>query len=109
MFRGFGGTLFSTPSKVSMKEVHLDNGTLLGAEIIVEGEVVNTGKYTTHLVLNDETARMLVVLTGIADADLTLKDKKPKMLRILGTVERGKKGFPFIQAKALNPINMEKS
>lgn len=80
--------------------MHLDSGALLGQEVIVEGVVVNVGKYTTHLVLSDESARMLVVLTNVIDAEGVVASER-KNLRILGTVERGKMGLPFIMAEAV--------
>jgi len=108
-FRWFGGTIFSEPGQVTMKEIHLDSGNLLGHEVIVEGTVVKRGEYFTHLIISDETARMLVVLTNMDLSEELLKKHSPKMLRVLGTVERGKKGLPFVLARALNPMQAPKS
>jgi hypothetical protein len=98
-----GGTLFSEPSQVTTKEIHFDTGSLAGQDVIVEGEVQTTGKYFTHLVVNDEFGRMLVVLTQVEGAESFLLNHKPKHLKVWGTVERGKKGLPYVLAKALTP------
>lgn len=107
-FKNFGGPLFSTPTKVTMKELHLDNGTLLGKEIIAEGAVVNIGKYSTYLIIADESGRMLVVLTDLPYAKEVINKNTPQMIRILGIAERGKRGLPYIMAKAIKQVDPEK-
>ena len=102
-FEMAGGTVFSEPSQVTTKEIHFDTGTLAGRDVIVEGEIQVTGKYFTHLVLHDEFGRMLVVLTEVEGAEGFLSKKRPKHLKVWGTVERGKKGLPYVLAKALTP------
>ncbi len=101
-FHFIGGTLFTNPDLLTMKEIHLDNGTLTGREIIVEGRVAEVSPHGTYLVLVDDTARMLVVLTDMESGGPFLKSEKPKSLRVLGTVESGKKGLPQIRAHSLN-------
>ncbi len=108
-FEQIGGTLFSSPNEVTLKAVHLDNGSLLGHEVVTEGIIAKIGKHGTHLIISDHNARMLVLLTDLTNAHLLLEEKKPKVLKVLGTVERGKKGLPFIQAKALNTVESEKT
>lgn len=100
-FVSFGGTLFSSPQTVSMKELHLDSGTLLGKDVVIEGEIVSRAAEDTHVVMADESARMMVVLAKIPQADKMLKDDKIQYLRVLGTVERGKKGLPFVMARVI--------
>ena len=109
LFVRMGGTLFSNPNVVSMKEIHLDNGALLGREVVIQGGVVKTGEHMTHLVLSDQSARMLVVLSRVPNADSLLQDEKLKNLRILGTVERGKKGLPLIMARVIAPADPKQS
>lgn len=99
-----GGTVFSDPSQVTTKELHFDTGHLLGKEIILEGQIVSTGKYFTHLVLNDDSGRMLVVLTHLEKAEDLLKKKDLYAVKVLGTVERGKKGLPYVLARSLTPV-----
>jgi len=108
-FRHIGGTLFSTPTETSLKAIHLDNGSLLGQEVITKGSIAKIGAHTTHLIISDHNARMLILLTDLTNAHLLLKEKKPKVLKVLGTVERGKRGLPFIQASALNTVESEKT
>jgi hypothetical protein len=103
-FGSFGTTILSDPQQVSLKEVHLDAGQLVGRTIVIEGSVVNVGKYHTHVVLADNSARMLVVLTKLHEVSDEFEHQPPKALRILGTVERGKKGLPYISAIAINKI-----
>jgi hypothetical protein len=108
-FRWFGSTVFSNPTQVKMKEIHLDSGTLLGSEIVIEGAVVKLGEFSTHLIISDETARMLVVLTELVNSPELSAKKSPQLLRVLGTVERGKKGLPFVMAKSLNAMPATKT
>jgi hypothetical protein len=108
-FGSFGTTVVTDPQQVSLKEVHLDAGQLVGQTIVIEGSVVTIGKYQTHLVLADSTARMLVVLTKVHDTTEEFEKRPPKALRILGTVERGKKGLPYVSAIAVNEIPPSKA
>lgn len=101
-FHRFGGTLFGNPDLLTLKEIHLDTGTLTGREVIVEGHVAEVSKHGTYLVLKDTTARLLVVLTDMEAASALLSDEKPKALRVLGTVESGKKGLPYLKARSVN-------
>lgn len=108
MFSCCGTTIFSSPEKITMKEVHLDSGGMVGKEIIVEGSVVNVDKHFSHLVMSDESARMLVVLTQLHSVDQYLNKGTPQVLRVLGSVERGKKGLPFVQAHSIKPVENAK-
>lgn len=103
-FSWTGGTVFSDPGQLTMKELHFDDGKMLGREVIVEGEIISTGKYYTYLVLNDDSGRMLVVLTHLEEAEEFLKTDNPKIIKVLGTVERGKKGLPYILARSINSV-----
>jgi hypothetical protein len=104
-FEHGGGTLFANPDLLTMKEIHLDNGTLAGREIILEGQVAEVSEHRTYLVLTDDSARMLVVLTELDSAFASaLKDKPPGHLRVLGRIENGKKGLPYIMARAINVV-----
>ena len=94
-FRISGGTLFTEPTLVTTKEIHFDTGNLLGREVILEGKIASLGKYDTHLVVSDESGRMLVVLTHIDEASSLLQNKSSEHLRVLGTVERGKRVYPM--------------
>lgn len=105
-FKVIGGTLFSDPNQVTTKEIHFDSGRLLGREVIVEGQVLSYGKFDTYLVLSDESGRMLVVLTHIVGVDSDVEDtikrqQNRSVLRVLGSVERGKKGLPYLLARSV--------
>jgi len=104
-FKHVGGTFFTEPEIATMKEVHLDNGVLLGEVVIVEGAVSDISDNFTFLVLSDSTARMLIKLTEIDDAEPILTKYRPQILKVLGTVETGNKGRPIIVAKSLNIIH----
>ncbi len=101
-FELIGGTVFAEADLLTMKEIHLDTGILQGREVIIEGNILDVGKYFTHMVLSDESARMLVVLTKVdARSYFKKQEVEQKSIRILGTIENGKKGFPYILAKAI--------
>jgi hypothetical protein len=101
-FSRTGGTLFSDPQKATTKQLHFDNGLLLGQEVIVEGTLVQMGKYFTHLILEDDMGKILVVMTRLDNAEALFRKAKFKRIKVLGGVERGKKGFPFISARSIN-------
>ena len=101
-FSWFGSTVFSDPARVSMKEVHLESALLLGREVVLEGKVIEVGEYSTYVVIGDKNARMLVVLTELSELELRQADVGHLSLRVLGSVNSGKKGLPYIQARALS-------
>jgi hypothetical protein len=103
LFRETGGTLFSSPEKLTLKEIHLDNGTLVGRQVVVEGVVQEVSPVGTFLVISDQSARLLVVLTDVGHVLVDLP-KKLDSLHVFGTVESGKKGLPFLKAVALRPL-----
>lgn len=103
-FSWWGTTLITSPNEVTLKEIHLDNGKLLGRTIIIQGSIVSTGKHYSHIVLADKTARILTVLTSLTNAEDIMTRNPYDHMRVLGTVERGKKGLPFLLAKSLQPI-----
>lgn len=97
-----GTTIFHQPTMTSMKEIHLDNGVLTGREIVVEGQLLELSANSTFAVLTDDDARLLVVLTDLEDAGPALRRDNAKILRVMGTVETGKKGLPYLKARAIN-------
>ena len=108
IFKCVGMTPLTTAETVTMKEIHLDNGSLLGREVIVRGNVVVRSKHATHIVWADETARLLIVLTDIESYDI-LDNDAPDVVSVLGTVESGKKGLSFIRATSLHKISRPSS
>ena len=101
-FQTLGVTFFDRPQKATMKQIHLDRGMMVGQSVMVSGKVVDVGAYETFVVLNDETARMLVVLTELDSPRLLREvDIRGLEVRILGTVDYGKKGLPFVLARSV--------
>ena len=108
-FHLLGGTVFSVPDQVTMKEIHLDKGLMAGRDVVVEGQVVELGRFTTYMIMADETARMLVVLSD-TDSEEWIEESQRQTrqkVKILGTIENGKKGLPYIQAKAVTLVPAE--
>jgi hypothetical protein len=104
-FEHFGSTPFSNPETLTLKEIHLDNGNLAGREIVVEGKIVQVSDHSTYLVLSDDSARMLVVLTDLDQSGPLAQlsgGTKSRVMRVLGTVESGRKGLPFVKARSLS-------
>lgn len=106
-FAWSGGTLFTEPFHVTTKQLHLDTGSLFGQDVILEGQVKAMGEEHTHLVLIDGEGRMLVVLTELEDAYQTLDAENNQRVRVLGRLERGKKGLPYIRALAIRSLPSE--
>jgi hypothetical protein len=104
LFRETGGTLFSNPERLTLKEIHLDNGTLVGRQVVVEGVVQEVNPVGTFLVISDQSARLLVVLTDLENAIGRLP-KKQELLHVFGSIESGKKGLPFLKAVAVRSVN----
>lgn len=102
LFRSFGGTVFTSPHQATAKELHLDSGTLQGKLIIVQGEILEIGHHGTHVILSDSSATMLVVTTLFGLEENDLAKWKGRTLRVLGTLERGKKGLPFVLAQGFS-------
>ena len=105
IFEYFGGTIWSSPAKISLREVHLDNGTLLGQLLLLQGDLVEVGKYFTYLVIADDNTRLLVSLSEIIDAERKIHINSSQQVRILGVLERGKRGLPIVAAKAMKIVN----
>jgi uncharacterized protein YdeI (BOF family) len=101
-----GGSFLSDAEQITVKEVILDNGTLLGREVIIEGKILEKGEFDTFVIIDDRSGRLLVVLTDMVGAGPRLKNTEESHLRVFGTVERGKFGLPFVKAKAF--IGLEK-
>ena len=107
-FKMVGGTVFEKPNTVTTKELHFDTGRMIGREVVIEGKIIDLGKYDTYLVLSDGVGRMLIVLTHIEEAGDILTRSKNRQLKVLGTVERGKKGLPYILAKSIKLVKKSK-
>jgi hypothetical protein len=92
---------------VTIKQLHFDTGELFGKDVILEGDVRERGEAGTHLVLTDSEGQMLVVLTQIDDSHRVVDQRDVQSLRVLGRLERGKKGLPYVLAKAITPSSLK--
>lgn len=104
LFQHLGVTIFGNPGQLTMKEIHLDGAALRGKEVIIEGKVTEVSENFTYMVIADDQARMLVVLTGIESAGPSLRRDTPRGIRVLGVVESGQKGLPYVMARSLNVV-----
>jgi hypothetical protein len=102
-FAWTGGTVFGEPFQVTTKQLHFDTGDLFGKDVILEGDIMDRGESSTHLVMADQDGRILVVLTGVDDSYRILAEESVNHVKILGRLERGKKGLPYLLAKAVRP------
>ena len=104
-FESFGVTLFSRPEVTTLKEIHLESSMLFGQNVVVEGNIEETGRFLTYIVVKDATAKILVALTDLNSFEpLTSSSHQATKVRIWGNVESGKKGLPIILAKAISVV-----
>lgn len=108
LFSKFGGTAFASPQPVTAKELHLDSGALIGKPVVIQGKVNAVGKFATHMVIADETAPILIVVTELIGFDKFIENAANTNIRIFGTLERGKKGLPFIMARGVSIAKLSK-
>lgn len=104
-----GRTVFSDPFKVTTKQLHFDTGELFGKDVVFEGYITEKGELSTYAVIKDEEGRMLVVLSQIDDAYKILDRKDVAYVRVLGRLERGKKGLPYILGKSIKASSPKKT
>ncbi|MCX6129060.1 MAG: hypothetical protein NTX25_08375 [Proteobacteria bacterium] len=102
-FAWTGGTVFTEPFQVTTKQLHFDTGDLFGRDVILEGEIEERGESSTHLVMSDQEGRILVVLTAVDNSYKFLNKPNINHVKVLGRLERGKKGLPYLLAKAVRP------
>ena len=75
---------------------------MLGEDVILKGKLTAMGEHSTHMVVEDGLGRILVVLTDLADITWVKNKKESESVLVLGTVEKGKKGLPFINANSIS-------
>ncbi len=101
-FKRLGGTVFQAPSLLSLKEIHLAGSQLADKVVVVEGQVSKLNELGTYLILKDQDAKLLVVLTDLIGVRQSLQDSpKPVSIKVLGTIQRGSEGLPFVKAQSL--------
>lgn len=101
-FQRFGGTLFSSPRVVKASDLHLGLMDGQHVSVVVEGVTERLGELGTYAVLAEESGTILVLLTEQTVGFRQRAKLAPgQALRILGQVERGKKGSPVLRARTL--------
>jgi hypothetical protein len=103
-FATTGGTIFGSPFQVTTKQLHFDTGELFGKDIVLEGKVEYFGASFTHLLLADKEGKVLVVTTELPESYKEFKAEQNPKIRILGRLERGKKGLPYLMARAVDTV-----
>lgn len=103
-FAHTGGTIFGNPFQVTTKQLHFDTGELFGKEIVLEGKVEYFGAAFTHLLLADKEGKVLVVTTELPESYKEFSQEINPRIRILGRLERGKKGLPYLLAHAVDTV-----
>lgn len=101
MFESFGGTIFTNPTRVTLKKIHLDNSDLIGKNLIVSGKVEKIGEYGTYVIISADSVKLLVVLTNISFVEKWLEENKPQSINVLGQLDIVRKGYPLFIASAL--------
>lgn len=101
LFEYFGSVFLLDVKEVTAKDIHLAAGTLDVGLLILRGEIVSVDKFYTSLVVSDKTGRILAILTDIDDIDEKLSKKATGPISLLGQLDQGKKGLPFLKVKSI--------
>lgn len=89
---------------ITAKELHLDSGKLTNVPVVVEGQILATGDQFTHLLLSDDSGRILVQLTQLPEIEDYFRRFKPSRIKVIGILERGKKGLPYLVADTVKQV-----
>jgi hypothetical protein len=103
IYKSFGFSIGNEASVLSIKELRL-SGNIIESEVEIEGQVEEVSANNTYFVISDQTARLLVVTTEVLPTvrDVVFKSGKGSNVKVLGRVEIGKKGLPFLKASAIS-------
>lgn len=101
-FQTSGFSVLSNPATVSIKELRL-SGNKLETQVVVEGRVEEFSKNSTYFVISDDSARLLVVTTDLPPkvSSIVYKGGRGSWVKVIGKVEIGKKGLPFLRASSV--------
>lgn len=108
IFSSYGRTFFSQSKLTSLKEIHLSSLEMIGRTVVVQGKIKKISPHGTFLVLNDGSATLLVVTTLLTTSDWFRRRNKiadNTNLSVLGEIESGTKGLPYLTAQAVAPGN----
>ena len=102
IFKSFGFSIGNNASSLSIKELRL-SGNIIESEVEVEGQVEEVSSNKTYFVISDQSARLLVVTTDLLPKvrDVVFQKGKGSKVKVIGKVEIGKKGLPFLKASAV--------
>ena len=102
IFKSFGFSLGNNALNLSIKELRL-SGNITESEVEIEGQVEEVSSNNTYFVISDQTARLLVVTTDLLPKvrDVIFEKGKGSSVKVIGKVEIGKKGLPFLKASAV--------
>lgn len=102
LFKNFGISISNNASNLSIKELRL-SGNIIESEVEIVGQVEEVSSNGTYFVISDQTARLLVVTTDLLPKvrDVVFQNSKGSFVRVIGKVEIGKKGLPFLKASAV--------
>ena len=102
IFMSFGFSIGNNASSLSIKELRL-SGNIIESEVEVEGQVEEVSSNNTYFVISDQSARLLVVTTDLLPKvrGVVFKKGKGSTVKVIGKVEIGKKGLPFLKASAV--------
>jgi hypothetical protein len=102
IYKSFGISIGNDASSLSIKELRL-SGNIIESEVEIEGQVEEVSANNTYFVISDQTARLLVVTTEVLPTvrDVVFQNGKGSNVKVIGKVEIGKKGLPFLKASAI--------
>ncbi len=103
-FRNYGETYFEHTNQVLIKDILLSSPSTNNQMVIVEGQVVEISPNYTYLILKDETASLLISLTQLSSYSEFLESKPNQKFKIVGKIERGKKGLPVLNTRSIHPV-----
>lgn len=104
LYKNIGYTLFSSPSFVDIKQIHLGRVGNLQEKVLVRGKVSEVNKLGTYLLLSQHNVKLVIDLSQLSLVRQEFAENKPEYLEVVGEVERSFKGMPFVKALALRPI-----
>ena len=81
----------------TIKEIHLDNSTLVEKALSVSGHLQSSSAYDTYLILSDSTGSILVDVTDLSFFSSQAYSRNAR-LNVIGYLEYGYKGLPVIRA-----------
>jgi hypothetical protein len=101
IFAKYGKTIFVKPEELTVRGVHLGTGEVTSSDVVIEGRITDVSEHGTYFVLFDDVGRLLVVLSEMGTDVPIGAFEQSGSIRVLGSIESGKKGLPFLRARAI--------